>query len=83
MKTITASGWMRTLKMSVLAALMSALLLTSGCWLVVGAAGAGAAYEYSSKKQLDSLEADYKAGNITEQEYESRKQQIRDGSIIY
>lgn len=59
------------------------VLFASGCWLAVGAAGAGTAYEYSNKKQMDELEEDYKAGNIDQEEYESRKQQIEEGSIIY
>jgi len=49
----------------------------------VGAAGTGAAYEYNTKKQLDRLEEDYKAGNISREEYEARKKQIQAGSIIY
>lgn len=66
---------------------VSAILFVSGCSFVagaaVGAAGTGAAYEYSSKRQLDRLEEDYKAGNITQEVYESRKKQIQEGSIIY
>jgi hypothetical protein len=72
------------------AALVTVLMLImfiTGCgfWggAAVGAAGAGAAYEYSAKQQLDRLEKDYKAGNITKEEYESRKRQIEEGSIIY
>jgi osmotically-inducible protein OsmY len=49
----------------------------------VGAAGAGAAYEYQNKKQMDQLEADYKAGRIDKDEYFRRKQQIESGSLIY
>ena len=49
----------------------------------VGAAGAGAAYEYQAKRQMDQLEEDYEAGRITQEEYEIRKQQIERGSIIY
>jgi hypothetical protein len=49
----------------------------------VGAAGAGAAYEYSNKKQLDELEEDFKAGRITREEYLRRKEDIKKGSIIY
>ena len=48
-----------------------------------GAVGTGAAYEISAKRQMDRLEEDYKAGRITKQEYEVRKDQIRKGSIIY
>lgn len=66
---------------------MMTVMFVTGCgfWggAAIGAAGAGAAYEYSSKKQLGRLEEDYKAGNITKEEYESRKRQIEEGSIIY
>lgn len=48
-----------------------------------GVAGAGAAYEINAKKQMDKLNEDYKAGKITKQEYEARKDQIKKGSIIY
>ena len=67
--------------------LLIAMLFAAGCnfWggAAVGAAGAGAAYEYSNKRQMDRLEEDYEAGNITTEEYESRKRQIEEGSIIY
>ena len=49
----------------------------------VGAAGVGAAYEYQNKKQMDRLEEDFKAGNITKEEYLKRKEDIKSGSIIY
>ena len=49
----------------------------------VGAVGAGAAYEYQNKRQMDQLELEYSEGEITEQEYKSRKEQIQSGSIIY
>ena len=49
----------------------------------VGAAGVGAAYEYQNKKQMDRLEEDFKAGRITKEEYLKRKEDIKNGSIIY
>jgi hypothetical protein len=49
----------------------------------VGAAGVGAAYEYQNKRQMDRLEEDFKAGNITKEEYLKRKEDIKSGSIIY
>lgn len=49
----------------------------------VGAAGAGAAYEYQNKRQMDRLEEDLREGRITQEEYESRKEQISRGSLIY
>ena len=72
----------------VLAALFFTNLIT-GCsrgmlgGAAVGAAGAGAAYEYQNKKQMDRLEEDYKAGNIDKNEYFRRKQDIESGSILY
>ena len=49
----------------------------------VGAAGTGAAYEYSAHQQMEKLEADYKAERISRKEYEARKKQIEAGSILY
>lgn len=49
----------------------------------VGAAGAGAAYEYQTKKQLDRLDRDFEAGNISREEYVKRKKEIQAGSLIY
>ncbi len=49
----------------------------------VGVLGTGAAYEYQTKRQLDILDEDFKAGRITQEEYEIRNDQIRKGSIIY
>jgi osmotically-inducible protein OsmY len=48
-----------------------------------GALGAGAGYEIQSKRQMDRLEDDYKSGKVDRREYETRKQQIEKGSIIY
>jgi len=47
----------------------------------VGVLGAGAAYEYQNKRQ--QLELEYSEGKINEQEYNTRKEQIQRGSIIY
>lgn len=49
----------------------------------VGAAGAGAAYEYQKHKQMEQLEKDFKAGRIGKEEYLRRKEQISQGSLIY
>ena len=49
----------------------------------VGGAAAGAgAYEYNLNKQMNELEDDYKAGRIDKREYEIRKKQIEDSSIL-
>ena len=76
--------------MKTLLMLLSVLVIgltQSGCWFLggaaAGAAGTGAAYEYSAHEQMQKLEADYKAERITRKEYEARKKQIEAGSIIY
>lgn len=48
-----------------------------------GALATGAGYEIQAKRQMDRLEEDYKTGRIDRKEYDSRKQQIERGSIIY
>jgi len=71
--------------MMILAAAM--VISLPGCAYLAGTGtgvvGAGAAYEVNAKKQLDKLEKDYKAGKITKEEYEARKDQIKKGSLIY
>jgi hypothetical protein len=58
-----------------------------GCEFIGGAAAGalatGAGYEYNSKRQMDRLEDDYKNERISRREYEERKKQIENGSIIY
>ncbi len=49
----------------------------------VGIVGTGAAYELRARQQMERLEQDYEQGLITQEEYESRKDQIQRGSIIY
>ena len=49
----------------------------------LGALGAGGAYEYGSKRQMDRLEDDYRSRRISREEYEDRKRQIEKGSLIY
>ena len=49
----------------------------------VGALATGAGYEVQAKRQLDKVEDDYRHERISHREYESRKQQIEAGSIIY
>jgi osmotically-inducible protein OsmY len=64
-------------------------LVQSGCsgafWggAATGALGSAAAYEYSSHRQMEQLEDDYKKERISRKEYESRKRQIESGSILY
>jgi hypothetical protein len=49
----------------------------------VGAGATGAAYEYQNKKALDDLEADFKAGRISKEEYLRRKDEIQKKSLVY
>lgn len=68
------------------AALLLAAGALAGCSareVATGAAAGGAAYEYSNKRAMDSLREDYKEGRITHDEYERRKQEIDDRSLVY
>lgn len=62
---------------------------TTGCnkWFWGGAAAAGAAgagaYEYSNKEALEDLEDDYEDGRISREEYERRRKEIEDRSVVY
>jgi hypothetical protein len=76
-------------KILLTAVLSLTVAFTAGCsrgfvgGAAVGAGGAGAAYEYSNKKALDSLEQDLKAGRIGNDEYLRRRQEIEKRSLIY
>jgi len=64
------------------------LIAVSGCgsfWrgAAVGAAGVGVADAIVAKNQIDKLNEDYKAGNITKEQYDIRLDQIKKGSLIY
>lgn len=65
------------------------LLLAIGCsrgaigGAAVGAGAAGAAYEYQNKKALEDLEDDWKAGSISNDEYQRRKEAIKKRSLVY
>lgn len=48
----------------------------------VGAVGAGAAYEYQMKEQLEELEGQRDKGEISDEEYERRKKEIEDRSVV-
>jgi hypothetical protein len=48
----------------------------------VGAA-AGGAYEYNNKKSLEDLRDDYEDGKIDKDEYQRRKREIEDRSLVY
>jgi uncharacterized membrane protein len=49
----------------------------------VGAGATGAAYEYQNKRALEALDEDFRAGRITQEEYDRRKQEIKSRSIVY
>jgi osmotically-inducible protein OsmY len=72
-----------------LLAVMCSVLFLSACspafWggAATGVLATGAGYEVQNKRQMDRLEEDYKNERISRKEYESRKQQIEKGSIIY
>jgi hypothetical protein len=63
------------------------VLFTAGCapllYAGAGAAGASAAYEAKNKDQLDDLEKARNRGDISDKEYETRKDDIQDGSAVY
>lgn len=48
-----------------------------------GAAGAGALYEYSNKRQLDELERAYQEGQISRDEYLRRRHEVESRSVVY
>ena len=64
-------------------------MLTAGCspafWggAAAGVLGTGAGYEVQANRQMDRLDDDLRSGRIERREYETRKQQIERGSIIY
>ena len=73
--------------------LLAALLCVglSGCATRGGSAAGGAlggaalgagAYEFNAHRQMEQLDADYKAGRINKQEYDIRKNQIEKGSLL-
>ena len=67
--------------------MLAAALTQSGCAFLGGAAtgalATGAGYEIQAKRQMDRLDDDLKSERISRREYEQRKQQIQNGSIIY
>lgn len=48
-----------------------------------GAAAGGVGYEYSNKRAMDQLKEDLDAGRITQEEYDRRKEEIEDRSLVY
>lgn len=66
---------------------LSAVLSLSGCsksfygGAAVGAAGAGAAYEYQARDAIKDLEKERSEGRISQEEYERRKKEIQERSL--
>lgn len=65
-----------------------ACMLTVGCAskagnIALGAGAAGAAYEYQNKRQLDQLKKEYEQGKISKQEYDQRRKDIENHSLIF
>lgn len=72
----------------VLAGITLAAMAAVGCSskagnVAVGAGAAGAAYEYSNKRSADKLEQDVKEGKISREEYDRRRKDIEDKSLVY
>lgn len=69
------------------ALLLLAAITQSGCAFLGGAAvgtlATGAGYEIQAKRQMDRLDEDLKNDRISRREYETRRRQIENGSIIY
>jgi hypothetical protein len=49
----------------------------------LGAGAAGAAYEYSNKRQIEQLDKDLQEGKISKEEYDRRRKEIESRSIVY
>lgn len=81
----TRSLWMTMTVSGVLAI----ALLTGGCsrdamlGTAAGAAATGGVYEYQNKRAMERIEDDYRRGRISRGEYERRRQEIKDRSVIY
>jgi len=53
----------------------------SGCTLFAGAAAGAGGYEARQASEMDEVEDDYKAGRISKEEYQARKDQIDETSV--
>lgn len=70
---------------------LSVLVLTvalGGCAskagnVALGAGAAGAAYEYSNKRQVDALDQELKDGKISKEEYDRRRKEVEGRSAVY
>lgn len=79
---------MKNLTMLLSILLLTTALGTAGCsgqfWggTAAGVLGTGGGYEYNISQQMKRIEEDYKAGRITKEEYEIRKDQIQRDSLL-
>jgi hypothetical protein len=60
----------------------SSNLGSAGLCAVGGAAAGVGGYEYNAHRQMQEVEEAYREGRIDRREYEIRKNQIQQGSII-
>jgi uncharacterized membrane protein len=71
------------LKTVVTALFLVGALSTSGCGVVFfGAAAGGGGYETHQHNRMQSLEKEYAAGKISQEDYEARKRQIQEASLL-
>jgi hypothetical protein len=73
----------RTLIWAIALVVASSMTACSTRELATGAVVGAGAYEYSNKRAMDDLDQDYRAGRITREEYERRKDQIESRSVVY
>ncbi len=67
----------------VTALFLAGALLTSGCGVIFfGAAAGGGGYETYQNEQMQNLEKEYAAGKISQEDYEARKRQIQQASLL-
>lgn len=84
---MNAMEWIMTYRNLGLA--LVAALAVAGCsrsfvgGAAVGAGTAGVAYEVYNKEKLDDIEDDYRAGRIDREEYQRRRDEVGDRSLVY
>lgn len=76
------------LKTSISLGVLAVTIALGGCAskagnVALGAGAAGAAYEYSNKRQVDALERERQEGKISQEEYDRRRKEIEGRSAVY
>lgn len=76
------------LKTSISLGVLAVTVALGGCAskagnVALGAGAAGAAYEYSNKRQVDALERERAEGKISQEEYDRRRKEIEGRSAVY